>query len=441
MGNKSSKISQNAKIIEVLPSESKSHFAGMHETTSIGSVYRVLNSDFELIKTNLIDRIKKILSANTWLMSRLYTLSNPKRCGLAIEDRFLNTENYIICSESKGLVVSEDTSYDDYRNILADDKFKIENSVYLADNDEKVLTKFGIINNPDNNTFAIVLTINHVIADGSTVYKIWKMLDENEEIISLQSERNMKFEREKHVEKLTSLAPKGLTLDQFMTEFMKNNLMPMILKGFKQLFQIKNRYPKNEWVVMLDNDAIEAKKNEWKNQGVDFVSTNDIITSWLTELEPKMDNMTMIINLRDRIEGVNSNLAGNYLALVVLRNKHMQTPAECRKFLNNVLKPGYEWEIPSYKDYRKYIGGMHTNWSSFYHHVQPQGTEQVLHFPVVPDVSYIWSGVPVGGELDLITFRPNPGQTACFIFSRRRKLDVNKLLAQNLVKKQLMKMK
>ena len=67
--------------------------------------------------------------------------------------------------------------------------------------------------------------------------------------------------------------------------------------------------------------------------------------------------------------------------------------------------------------------------------------KKVFHFPVVPDVSYSWSGVPVGGELDLITFRPNPGQTACFIFSRRRKLDVNKMLAQNLVKKQLMKMK
>ena len=44
------------------------------------------------------------------------------------------------------------------------------------------------------------------------------------------------------------------------------------------------------------------------------MSTNDIVNSWLTELEPKMDNMMMVVNLRERIKGVNSNLAGNYLA-------------------------------------------------------------------------------------------------------------------------------
>ena len=97
MGNKSSKISENSRIIEFLEFETALHKEGDHAATAIGSVYSVetpVKENSDNIKTCLQERIRKILIANDWLMGRVRTLSKPSRVGLVLEDKFSNPEDY-----------------------------------------------------------------------------------------------------------------------------------------------------------------------------------------------------------------------------------------------------------------------------------------------------------------------------------------------------------
>jgi hypothetical protein len=446
MGNKNSKINENSKIIEFLEFEAKLHFTGDHASTAIGSVYSV--EDFaqpENIKASLNSRFKQILTSNPWLMGRVRTLSNPSRVALVIEEKFSNPEDYIFTGENSSLIVPEagedvqfsGVTYNCYRKILTEKKYNVGNSLELADKDDGILTKFGMVWNPDMRTYAVVLTINHIIADGNTVYNIWKMIDENAEIVSLTPERSHTFEKEKLVETQTSLTPPGMGQYEAMAAWMTHAFGTCVKKGLQQRFQ---RYPQDEWLLVLDETEIKTIKEKY-NTGDSFVSTNDVILSWLRELTPKTDNIMIPINLRNKIEGLNSNLAGNYLGVPMIRNKDLETPKTVRTWLNNVCAPGYEWRYPSKKDFQKYLGGIVTNWAGFYHHVEPKGSKQVFHFPVVPPVVYSYGGLPIGAELDVVIFKPNQSETAVMLFSRRRNLNDDFVFGQRLVKGELMKMK
>lgn len=416
--------------------ESKLHDVGDHGPTSIGSIYSVNNpSKSPKIKENLQNRIKKILLANTWLMARVRTLSEPKRTGLVLEEQFEDPEDYIINGEDSELTLG--LTYNSYRTILSDEKFKVGNSLELVDKDGGKLTKFCVVSNPDKTTFAIVLTINHIIADGDTIHRVWKMLDENSEIVSLDPERNHTFEDQKFLETRTSFNPIGMTQFQTVDAWMSSGFLPCVMKGIKQKIQ---KYPQDEWILVFDDDEKKARK-EIYNSGDSFVSTNDIILSWIQELTPKSDNLFIPINLRGRVEGVHSDLAGNYLAISIIKNKDLKTPATVRTWLNNVSKPGYDWSFPSYSDYRRFTGGIVTNRVGFYHHVEPAGSRQVLQFPVAPVPEYSFGGIPLGADFEVVIFKPNPGVTAAQITSRRRNLNIDVLLGSALVKGELIKMK
>jgi len=167
MGNKNSKINENSKIIEFLEFEAKLHFTGDHAATAIGSVYSV--EDFaqpENIKTSLNSRFKQILTANPWLMGRVRTLSNPSRVALVIEEQFSNPEDYIFTGENSSLIVPEagedvkfsGVTYNCYRKILTEKKYNVGNSLELVDRNDGILTKFGMVWNPDMRTYAVVLS-------------------------------------------------------------------------------------------------------------------------------------------------------------------------------------------------------------------------------------------------------------------------------------------
>lgn len=125
----------------------------------------------------------------------------------------------------------------------------------------------------------------------------------------------------------------------------------------------------------------------------------------------------------------------------MIRNSDLKTPKTVRTWVNNISAPGYVWLYPTHSDFRKYLGGIVTNWAGFYHHVEPRGSKQVFHFPVVPTCVYSFGGLPIGGELDVVIFKPSRETTACMLFSRRRNLNDDVVMGQKLVKEELMRMK
>merc|ERR1712139_153652 len=149
--------------------------------------------------------------------------------------------------------------------------------------------------------------------------------------------------------------------------------------------------------------------------------------SWFASLcdKKKVDNVMMAVNTRKRVPGVDANLAGNYIEAPVMRKADLETPATVRACLNRWMVPGNRVNFPTAADFKRYLGGTVTNWTSFYHHVEPEGFRQTLHFPMVieADADTV-SGFSFGSEYDMIVFVPNKGQFGCVIWSRRPN-DVN----------------
>ena len=65
-------------------------------------------------------------------------------------------------------------------------------------------------------------------------------------------------------------------------------------------------------MVKMDGAKINVQKELYKGGEVEFVSTNDVVVSWLKTLCPVADSIDMIMTFRDRVPGVTRNSAGNY---------------------------------------------------------------------------------------------------------------------------------
>jgi len=431
-------VSPTAKVIELLDKETEygvDDYAAYHDGTMVVSVYKVFNpSEFDQITASLKQSMTEVLNANDWLMSRCRHIpdeSRPSgRLALVIEEKTTNAENYIHESVSD-LVKSK--NFDDVKKVLLEQR--ISYLCNLWDQDEGVLTKFGIISSADKSTCAVFFTLNHILGDGATLYQLWKMLDSTVPVTTLQATRNMVFDTERYCETKTSVLPEGCKPEEFTNIYMANWMTPMTLKGMSQFFK---RKPMNQYLVTLNTEEIEKRKAQYSNPSENvFVSTNDVILSWMQDLLPKINHIFMPVNFRNRIEGITTDMAGNYHQLPMLYNKDMQTPLTVRTWLNNIMNPGYKWKFPSAKEFKKYLGGVNTSWTGFYHHIEPQGLSHVCHFPVYPAQSAMG-----GQELDFIVFKSGKDEsgkeeTSVNILNRRPEITMSSLLSDPMVKHNL----
>ena len=426
----------NAKIIELLDNEKNwghDGNTGYHDGTMIVSVYRVQpGQNLDAITSSLKTRMVQILQTNSWLMSRCRHVKNPIRLALVEEERFSKPDEYI------------HESVDD--NIRSSNVSTIKNSVishkitYLCnlwDNDDGKLTKFGILSSADKTSCAVFFTLNHLLGDGSTLYQVWRQLDENVPITPLVVERNHKFCTEKYVETKTSILPEGIKMDGFASHYMGVWMGQCIMRGIAQDWK---KRPVNCWQMTLNLDEINRRKQQYKN-GSTYVSTNDIILAWMRELLPKINHIFIPVNFRNKIAGIDNNMAGNYFQMPMLYNSDMESPLTVRNWLNRVLNPGYAWKFPTSKEFKKYLGGVNTSWTTFYHHVEPKGLKHAGHFPVYPEQERM-CGISMGQELDFIVYKSGKDDQGrenitCCILNRRPEITKEALLRSPMVKEEL----
>merc|ERR1712176_303004 len=116
---------------------------------------------------------------------------------------------------------------------------------------------------------------------------------------------------------------------------------------------------------------------------------------------------------------LSDDLAGNYLGLIPLRNKDIQTPLDSRKRINYVFskdEPGYI-EMPTLQEHRKYMFGMTTNWCSFY---KPIKIEKLKLESVMPHIGMTmvrFFGLRMAFEDGIIIFKMNDEEIGCSIMS------------------------
>merc|ERR1712139_64645 len=438
-------IDDNAEIIDLLHGHELCYGEDAWLPYHIGFMVTTRYDNISANQGETIDKLKQrmhaILNANRWMMGRVrHVANNPvgkdgkkARVALVVEDRFCQPEAYIVHATNDKMFPEGALSY---KNLKTEyQKYDVGTADMLLNKDSGRTCKFGIIENSARTKMCIFFGGNHITMDASTVYMIYKQLDMSQAVVSLNATRCKDYDE--NMIKGTSMHPKdakNVSLEEMMPLY-ERSMKVMMSKGMAQWWK---GYKQQEYLYNFDMDALKAEKAKY-TEGEEFVSSNDVIMCWYAGLcdKPKVDNIVMAIDARGRVPGVDSNRAGNYIEMPVMRRHDLASPTSVRAWLTRMCSPGHRVNFPTAASYKRYLGGPTSSWARFYHHVEPAGYKQVVHFPVMCDESQ-QAGM-MGFEYEMFTFVPNKGKLACLIISKRpndvneKKLEGSSLIAEKLM--------
>jgi len=328
-------------------------------------------SEFNILSGNPVSKLKEraeeILDKNRWLMGRTRKSPKTKLNEIAIYTKFLEKSEYIkIVTDDKCFT----DSYQEKVNQL--NTYNIPMGKYIKPNE--ALSKFVFISNRNKSKLIILFSISHMIADGSTMYNIFNMMDLDRKV------REMKYIRTQYWEVLkkeTSLAsPTGelVMMSNFGT-FMVGMFGKMLCRRSKQFYRPRS------WLYELDTDYIQKTREKYSNEAP--VSSNDVITWWLSTLNKKCDFVEIACDLRNRLSILDADNAGNYIDTICVEKDNLSSPLSVRKRLQSAMEPGGQTEPRTTKAYKKYLGGMTTNWATFFHKFNLPGCKFVDHAPLL----------------------------------------------------------
>jgi len=168
-----------------------------------------------------------------------------------------------------------------------------------------------------HDTYAVVFSVSHCIADGWTYYKLLSMLSEDGNILPMNATR-------KHSITLHGKIAMGEDEAGWLYGCgTMCNVVCSMLYGSKALVES----------YILDADKINVEKAKAKEDDVDFVSTNDILTSSFG-VATDADVLLMPINFREKLSGFTEHDAGNYEGALIFTPADYGKPSLIRKTLS-----------------------------------------------------------------------------------------------------------
>jgi hypothetical protein len=219
--------------------------------------------------------------------------------------------------------------------------------------------------------FALIFSMSHAIADGRTYYEILQMLQPGADVRKLSSTRIMAFSKNMRdmvgAKELDWADSAGVTA----------------MYTFSMMFN----KPAKCVAFHLDAERLAlAKADGAKEGGVPYVSTNDVLTSgFFNECDARIGMMGM--DCRGRVEGIEKDMAGNYVTALTMDPDTFGTPADIKKMLASTPFQTTKRPLPGFcswlcgRESAKFA--MVTNWSSFAGGlIQLEGCELVIHLPV-----------------------------------------------------------
>jgi len=389
-------------------------------------------------------RLDAIIQTNPWIMARCmkFREGGETLCQLELDPNAKASE-YIFLMTNDAVFDGFNESYEKVSEVLI--KYAVGNGKTCMGvsgdpkKPGKPLSRFTLIQNTDKTRLCICITMNHIIADGATLYTVYKMLDSSQPIIKMDNNRITNYTQLLH-ENLSALPSKPdgtiYNLKDTAKVEMDTQMCAYILNGFGNFF---NRVKQRQYIFRVNQACVDEIKNTY-NTGTSFVSTNDVLHHWFGQMiGQKVDNVYMAVNVRSRIAEIESSRPGNYLLLAPFRTAHMTTPKTVRDTLKRFLAPGWHWQMPSHEDVRRSQTAMHTNWTSFYHHLEPAGYEQIQHMPIVKPYGDFMGPVFVGFAAALITYYSNKNELSVMIQCNRKSMTKAKLDSQPILGQEILK--
>ena len=331
-------------------------------------------------------RVHEILVCNPYLTLRLRRPSVFSWDVLAVYDT--NPEKWCIADYFdvvRDSSISPSTPYPDLMQRVNKHQTKASSKCV---NRNEVVFKVTLIE-ISSVSYAVMVSLNHMIGDGYTFYKLSSMLSRGVTPTSLDPVRNHSFQQE----------AEALLCPHFMAMLRH----PLVLVGF--LYNTFMYSPRKPYVCVVDTPFVEREKMKYAQgqkeqslapaQGDDqrpsFISTNDIITSWYVRFS-KCAYAGMIVNFRNRLQGYTDAMCGNYARAVLHCAADVQQPQGIRESLLRLqLPPPLQRVGGSSRPDRAAdklalltlnFAGV-TSWASFYEEVSLPGSEVALHLPVM----------------------------------------------------------
>ncbi|CAJ1391815.1 unnamed protein product [Effrenium voratum] len=260
--------------------------------------------------------------------------------------------------------------------------------------------------------FALVVSMSHVLGDGFTFYRLYGALDQRPADVGgkqyvagegpararLNPARNFDFPaamtQALGVRKASWPASRAARLGSLLDA------------ALRPRHRWRAWRVDGEWLAQRKRDSAAAASKF----GVDFVSSNDVLTSWFLT-QGRFDYGIMAVNFRDRLCGLNRTNAGNYKGAVGFWPEEFVNPAHIRHaLLNPPYFRGQRPDVPGLLRSLRGRVGVATNWASNCKELHLQNCKQLLHLPVLA------GDVQVNGAM--IIFQPKPGELGLLLGER-----------------------
>ena len=182
----------------------------------------------------------------------------------------------------------------------------------------------------------------------------------------------------------------------------------MMVRGFKR--KVCGNTPPNRFLYKVNIEAVKKEKAKYATEN-NWVSTNDILCEWLFSNMNRSDGLQMVVNLRNRLPQLETNMAGNYVALCKVNFSDIHNPKDFRAHWTDIA----DGKRPS--DVTATVPNETSNWMSFYKPLQIPGLEHRLHLPVFSqdDFWYVWAGIPVTYRSFVVIFHLNSEEVGIIV--------------------------
>ena len=216
--------------------------------------------------------------------------------------------------------------------------------------------------------FSLVVSMSHLIGDGATFYMVHNMLSSAAEPTALTAIR--KPEMRPLIDEALGEGKAVMFNPGFIANAVGGLAHASLLgkQSAVRLFHINSKW-------------VDSQKAAVKATG-SFVSTNDVITSWIFA-RGGFELGCMAINFRGKLPGVTSDLAGNYESLLFYRPADFATAALVRASLLKLHRAASPpTKLPSSYEHLGMRCCTTTNWSTFAETIELPGAMQTLHLPL-----------------------------------------------------------
>lgn len=329
-------------------------------------------------QAKLYRKVTSILENNPWLAGRLV---RRKSNGLSYLQYNKSDITEAVVSE-----IFRSVTHDDLHEKLSHREIRKVVQLYTVKkgaecyNKKEPLFKVTLIVT-GSKSCALVVSICHVVGDGATRNAVYRMLSDDQPVTALNPRRDFEFKS-----KVQAVSP--LTSDSLADMGSIYYLRDIIIR---KLF-----YRHTALLVHFNQDWIDEEKRKYlsslattsttdidQNNSLStpmpsFISTNDIITSWIMQTL-KCDIGFLSINYRNRIPDITVEHAGNYVLPIAYQPEDFATPALIRASLQT-----YGRAISKELRWKKFMKNMYfiTNWATFYRELIFDGCQEVRLLPI-----------------------------------------------------------